>query len=385
MRVTLPGRSSFIIFLLVISLFFQNCNNSTNQEILYPDLSMNDHGVISFDLKDVIPNQPQQLQLVTNSVREYIYIENKYQNGLTSFEVSTQQEDTTIVFPREGAQAVRNMQGFWVHNPDSIFITGSNYQLYLYNTLTGLTDRYPMNDPRNGNASLGVLTLFRDGHFDGEKMSMVGMPYQKPIQNGRLNIDVFLETGEVRENYGYPKALKTDDWSLVQWIGVHRSRTHDGKWLYSFTQSDDLYLTDHSSEGTLFPAPTRLSSSPEPPPAKILALDRKGEKYQQMTTSYFDVIYDPYREVYYRMVSHPVPGITVDNMFQYHFDDKPLSIILLDKSLKIIGEYALPVHTYSANWFVSQRGLCLSLENQYNTKYGSEDNLDFHCISFTVE
>lgn len=372
---------SFYTILLVLNLLA--CSEERQNSITYRPLNLHEQGTYSFYLRDIIPNKPY-VQVVSDGEEEFLYVNNTYQNGITRFNLATGKEDTTILFPRQGPDVIRNMQGFYVHTPDSIFISSTTYQLFLYHTPTGTTKRFPLNHPKQGAASLGMLTTFRHGYFDGQTISMVGIPYQKPIQRGFLNIDVDLISGMVQENYTYPEALKKHSWSLVQWIGVYRTRTPEGKWLYSFTQSDDLYLTDHNKKGVKIPAPTHLGPSPRPLPPKLAAIDRKGEQYQQMTTSYYGILYDPYRAVYYRLVTHPVPGITEDNLHRFHFNDKPISVIVLDRSLAVIGEYMLPRNTYFAIGFVSKKGLCLLLENENNEAFGSEEYLDCQCMTFSV-
>lgn len=102
-----------------------------------------------------------------------------------------------------------------------------------------------------------------------------------------------------------------------------------------------------------------------------------------MTTSYFGILYDPYRAVYYRLVTHPVPGITEDNLHRFNFNDKPVSVIVLDRSLTVIGEYMLPRDTYFTIGFVAKKDLCLLLENEHNKEFSSEEYLDFECMTFS--
>ena len=96
-------------------------------------------------------------------------------------------------------------------------------------------------------------------------------------------------------------------------------------------------------------------------------------EYFREITSYGNILYDRWRNVYYRIVekSTPMPGVNLSNKA------KKLSVIIMDKNFRIIGESDIEDDIYSVfrySVFVSQAGLNIQLLTQ-------EDELEFAVYS----
>lgn len=99
------------------------------------------------------------------------------------------------------------------------------------------------------------------------------------------------------------------------------------------------------------------------------------------TSSYGNIIYDKYRNIYYR-IAYPDVEFEKDDDFLAVFRGgrAQFSIIVLDKNLNIIGETLFPSNTYNPNiLFVDKDGLYISTSHYKREDY-SDDWLRFQCL-----
>ncbi|TDB65811.1 DUF4221 family protein [Arundinibacter roseus] len=105
------------------------------------------------------------------------------------------------------------------------------------------------------------------------------------------------------------------------------------------------------------------------------------EKHALESTHYLEVLYDPYRQLYYQFIWK---GISPKDHSNEHnsFLDKELHLRVFTPDFKQIGEYGLAKHTYTPfNWFVSKHGIILS-NNHPNNKNFRENYLRFYILQF---
>jgi len=97
--------------------------------------------------------------------------------------------------------------------------------------------------------------------------------------------------------------------------------------------------------------------------------------------SYGNIMYDKYRQVYYRFVYPEVEfDQSEDFLSIFREGRKQFSILILDKELSIIGETLFPVYTYNSNLaFVNEKGLYLSVSHYKRTDF-DENILRFQRI-----
>lgn len=95
--------------------------------------------------------------------------------------------------------------------------------------------------------------------------------------------------------------------------------------------------------------------------------------YDYTTSRYYQVIYDPYHEIYYRFA---LMGNTIDELNDPEINYKLRArVILLDKKFKKVGEVPLERGRYLyQNFFVGKNGLHLQIDPAL---YENEDDLIF--------
>lgn len=93
---------------------------------------------------------------------------------------------------------------------------------------------------------------------------------------------------------------------------------------------------------------------------------------------YRNLIYDEYREVYYRLVYPQTEMEKNEDYYEvFQFGRKAFSIIILNKDFEIIGETLFPEYTYvSGMMFVRKDGLYIS-DSHYKNPSFNENVLSF--------
>lgn len=93
-------------------------------------------------------------------------------------------------------------------------------------------------------------------------------------------------------------------------------------------------------------------------------------KYTVETGTYTSLLFDPYRNIYYRFFRPAIAeGIDCNDCT---YQDKPLSILILDENLAIIDELYIGTTIYEEQTaFVGEEGLYLSCANTKNQHFGN--------------
>jgi len=108
----------------------------------------------------------------------------------------------------------------------------------------------------------------------------------------------------------------------------------------------------------------------------------QGPRSNLEVARYGDIVYDPYREVYYRFAYHYTE---LDSKKNWRgsavFGRKKFSVIILNKDFEVVGETLFPEAVYNSYvFFVHRDGLYISRDYQINYDQ-SEDYMTFELFS----
>lgn len=160
------------------------------------------------------------------------------------------------------------------------------------------------------------------------------------------------------------------------------SRIFDGeKFVYSFYSSEDIVVAsaDHSEVKRL-----KVKSQYIDSPTQVQEHSEKGPKLNLELARYGDLLYDPYREVYYRFA---YPKVELEDNIRWWgkavYGRKKFSVMVLDKEFNVVGETLFPEAVYNSYvFFVHKDGLYISKD--YQMLYGdSEDDMTFELFHLT--
>ncbi len=166
----------------------------------------------------------------------------------------------------------------------------------------------------------------------------------------------------VRESLAYPVYLaEATDYFVVGFVHdpvLYKVDKLSGEFLGSFTVSSQ-YPVDFT-------------------PSKGIADGGLLGEFREKNYRYFQMVYDPYRRVFYRQVRHPHNDYEIGTSY-FSTMDRPegFSIMIFDEDFKKLGEVDFPSKTYGYQaWYVGSEGLYISKSN-YNNPDMREDFMDF--------
>jgi hypothetical protein len=111
--------------------------------------------------------------------------------------------------------------------------------------------------------------------------------------------------------------------------------------------------------------------------------DASSEEFQRYAFSssrYASMLYDSYRNVYYRFAFPTIPDVTADELRNLRTAPGPFVIMVFDENLKLLTEKLFEAGTYLPdNSFVGEKGLYISINHPDNPK-NKEDQMAFEVI-----
>ena len=149
----------------------------------------------------------------------------------------------------------------------------------------------------------------------------------------------------------------------------------------SLTGYDSLMVSDDLKQVRWYNVKSRYLKSMRP------RLEEANDDIQSLIKQtempqYHNIMYDKYRDVYYRFVELPYEFGRNESPYGYQYA-REFSVIIFDKDFNIIGETKFPGNKYFYKMsFVGRDGLYISENNTANPEF-DEDKLVFAC--FKVE
>ena len=145
----------------------------------------------------------------------------------------------------------------------------------------------------------------------------------------------------------------------------------------SLTGYDSIMVTDDLKQVRWYNGKSRYLKSMRPKVYEADGFDWLREATEN--PAYHNIMYDKYRDVYYRIVELPYELKQNESPFDTP-KGREFSIIIFDKDLNIIGETKFPGNKYLYKMsFVGRDGLYISENNLANPEF-DEDKLVFACF-----
>ncbi len=253
---------------------------------------------------------------------------------------------------------------FFVLSPDSILVLDDNQfcTLYLLDAQGSIRSQFPLGQ--------------NQGSFIGTE--------QEPYRNGKeLLLSGFVVANRAEETtkpgiifpcYSYNMATNVyqpvpaidypSDYYCYNWGGENMREVYATACyplngiLYSFPISHSIYVYDVKMKkmkkydgGSSFVEKIPSYSSEK----KFNSIESGNyRKYFFGQPSYYKVLYDPHRSLYYRLVGLPSEKFDINDMKTYR---KKLSVIILDKNFQFLGETLLDEQYNPRSAFVNEKGL----------------------------
>lgn len=342
--------------------------------------------VVTFKLNNHTKSSINVMSLFTDSAgREYLTFQNPGQNEILFYDIHTR-ELAMVVNPEvEGNNGVGFYTGYYIQSLDSIFITSYGSTITLINRDAKIIDRFPYDKAQDSillENYCAISFVYKPIINIDNKLYI--MPScnrwaeKKPVC---AYIDLSDRTVQAFTGFEYPTFPGADNKAKLSGIENDVSRCFDGRrFVYAFYYDEDIYVVspDHQSIRRVKVKSKYIDK------VKLLNDYELTEKEMCENPNYGNLIYDKYRNVYYR-IAYPETEIekNVRTMELLMYGRKKFSIIILDQDFNTIGETLFPEYQYnSAVMFIREEGLYISTSHPMNPDY-SDDKLTFKC--FTLE
>lgn len=372
-----------IIIVLILGICLFSCHQETDQEC---QLKANDKKLV-FELDSHTKSNPRTLFLYKDKEgKEYLTFQNDFENEIHFYDLKTQKWMFKVTPELDGANGVGKFFGYRIIDLENILLTNSDVEeIAVVDSANRLKEQLVYDKTSEGTPlkrSFSTTLFHRPIQVIGDKIYSTSRCNRKAKINP-VSITIDMKTKEINYlPFFYPK-LPIEMTRAKLWGAEDNfSREFDGKrFIYSFYFDEDIYVTsiDHKNVERKKVKSKYID--------KLHMLDDFGQHTMLdkcENEEYGALIYDPYRNVYYRIVH---PKVEIEKKLKRQevielidYGRKNFSIIIMDENFNVIGETLFPDYTYNCNvMFVHKDGLYISASHAFNENY-TDDNLIFQCF-----
>ena len=346
---TLKQILAYQLFLFVL---ITSCNRATRTNLVR--LSPSDSIQISIDsmTKQLNPS----ICYFEKNGKQIISLFNSFNGCVYFFNKSNASEEKVIYISRDSLKGIGKWKviGFFATSLDSIFIYTAEFKLYLFDDfgrMKSSIDLSPFVDStrRRFASSKSSFPSYVYGinlhSIINGKLYLTGL-MDDTWNNTYINksgtlIRADLSSGRTKYLSTYPSLYLHARWSIYYRLVFGDFIPKLNSFIFSFPADDNLYLKDTNGRdlSTVFAGSIYASSKILPlakEGAKIIQVSRVSDDHYWANLSYRYILYDKYKDVFYRFVE--LPRSQSDSAEGFY---KQYSIIILDKNLEIIGETKL--------------------------------------------
>ena len=350
---------------------------------------------IAFELDEHTKSSSHALFIYKDKAqnREYLTFLNPnfLVNEILFYDFETRKLVSKIKPELDGNNGVGTVLGYLILNNDSIFLTSRELtEIALIDTSCILKEKLVFDTTKDKiplRVSYSTSFNYQPIYKIGNKLYATSRCNQKEKVNP-VSFTIDLDTKEVEHlPLEYPKLQTRINPAKIASVENKYSRIFDGtQFVYSFSYEEDIYIAsiDHKTI-TRKPIKSKYID-------KMIPVDDLGHvTFKDLCdhAEYGNLLYDPYRNVYYRITfpQTDVPNNLKDRDYMDLLDygKKSFSVIILDKDFHIIGETLFPDCTYNPKMaFVREDGLYISASHAFSENY-SDDWLKFQRFELVKE
>ena len=375
------------ILLISISLLvLLSCNTQDNKEYVC-ELNTTKESV-SFPLSSSTTMYIKSLSIFEDSVgKSILAFMNNDEPEIYLYDIHKKELLKTIRFHKEGPDGVGpKVGGFFMAGFNEIYLPS----LYVPEIFKIDSSGHKLDVLRFGNSPKNFPFITTRSVIGFPMLEIDDFLYCPQLVNPRLGnkkktdspvaMRIDLETQKIdASDFCYPSFLCKE--SHVPSLGIESkaSYCYNGKeFIYSFAFDENLYVlsTDFKLHKKVNASSRYIESVSIP--SNIPTQMNLGIKMMCEIPYYGDIIYDEYRQLYYR-IAYPKESLKKgESLLDMTQSGRTrFSIIIMDKNLKVIGETMFPENSYRSNlYYVDKDGLYIS-SNHYKNPHYKEDSLSF--------
>ncbi|MBT0811574.1 DUF4221 family protein [Litoribacter ruber] len=338
---------------------------------------------ISLELDETTPNFSMGLGYHEVDGKEWVYNINWEKNSLQAYDAASGKMTRNLVFEKEGPEGAGELFGFYVHNPDSIFLFSQrNPVIVLTDTSGKIKEKIQYDVPdRYSPAFVHGAYFLSPPVLIGEEMvartrvsGNIREMNSEDLAGSHVSFAVNLNEGGSRFiSHHYPADYM--DKGAKQ---IEPSMAFDGeKFVYSFFGDHHLYYSEGLGQKL---QSVSLPSAYLDRDLPVFPAPEKSQQYIFGSSRYEHLVYDPYREVYYRFAFPATEESDPEKIARLRDNPGDFVVMIIDKDLNLLGETHFPKGKYHPNnLFVGKDGLYLSIQHPDNPD-NEEDRMVFECL-----
>ena len=358
-----------ILLALILAFAFSSCQND---KINYPSILSATDNYLSFPI-DEETKLPYSVQTFESEGKGYLSFTNRWKEILF-YTLDKGELVKKVKFNTEGgSDNIHQICGYNVLDFHKIYVSNSIKQICHTDTTGHVYKRIQL-DTKNCIPTMNPPLLMDNNIYLSQDINPgLGENYMGKSPLG-IMVDTLNEKVTTTPLKYFPLYTNED---LV--YSTHGSLNYfcfdEKKFVYSYDTSDSLYTLSKD-----FNKVERFWAKSQYIDKVIPSSDKDADFMKHLRTicespSYGNIIYDKYRQVYYRFA---YPRVEFDKEKDFltilREGRKQFSIIVLDKDLKVIGETLFPPYIYNSNvTFVNEDGLYISVSHHKNPDF--DENL----------
>jgi len=304
-------------------------------------------------------------------------------NNLLVFNLSAKQLRKKIHFQKDGPNGIGKFHVADFIGYDSILVRGDHkHKFYLMDSTGTIKHTYEVKLPGSDEgrptlATTGCRPMLLNGKIIGLLNPNVNQAEHKYVLT---DLPFFVYSGQsakMLRSVSFPELLKDDhSWPMFEWEPAVCK--YKGAIVYTFPVSDSIYVLDVNSEKVKAYGVPDVEGYLLPSPPSEVAVTTWGRAAKSDYLNYL-LRYDPFKNVFYRFILHPLEKDANYLDFYSTLVDRPMTIQIIDgDDFTVKGETKLAAKTFFfLDSFVTPDGLYISNNNQANP----ENQEDF--ISYT--
>lgn len=374
------------LFVSLLSCLFFSCGNEKKNTNSYVyDLETTEKNkTIALD-SDVRYNA-FYLYVFNDGGKEYLAFLNYRTNQILFYDFTKSEFLFKLNIESEGPDGVVQPTGLYIKDLDNIYVSSYAYAgLIKVDTTCRVVQKIPYGTTSEGYQVLPSYTPSSHPYIApvliDDKIYITQPAVERFHALDKTPLSVTVDS-VLKKCEGLPLTYSILTKEELEANDTRFSRIFNGKeFIYSFYASEDIVVAsvDHSDVKRV-----KVKSRYIDSPTEKQELSEKGPKLNLELARYGDLIYDSYRDVYYRFA---YPKTELEDNIQWWgksvYGRKKFSVIILDKDFHVIGETLFPEAIYNSYvFFVHKDGLYISRD--YQMLYGnSEDYMTFELFNLT--
>lgn len=309
--------------------------------------------------------------------QEYLTLQGFDSNTIHFYDINTGEHKLKIETALEGPDGVGRFCGYYIHNLDSIYLTPIyGDEVILIDRNAHVKSRISIKKAEDGTPfNICSFTHYSCTQLKGDSLYFIAEANRR-IEHAPIAAALNIHTGKINTYQPeYDKFPNQNPQKKFGWEGYINRCFNGTNYVYSFDFIEELLVASPSQDQmTRVPAKSRYID-------KVKMLDDFGNLTMQdgvENPNYGTIVYDPYREVYYR-IAYPATEIgrklkDREALELIQFGRKKFAIMVFNKDMELIGETMMPDYTYNSSLlFVRKDGLYISCSHPSNESYTDDE------------